>query len=102
MNRPQESVPYNARLVTELQKLVARGEGSNLEFKRKASYPEKIVREMVAFANARGGILLVGVGDDKTIPGLKYPEDESHVIQETLKQCRPKLPVTEQFIPIGN
>jgi predicted HTH transcriptional regulator len=102
MNRPQESVSYNARLVQELRKLVAQGEGGNLEFKRKASYPEKIVREMVAFANTRGGILLVGVGDDKTIPGLKYPEGESHVIQETLNTCRPKLPVSEQFIPIGN
>jgi predicted HTH transcriptional regulator len=102
MNKPQESVSYNARLVQDLRKLVAQGESGTLEFKRKASYPEKIVREMVAFANTKGGVVLVGVGDDKTIPGLKYPEGESHVIQETLKTCRPKLPVTEQFIPIGN
>jgi hypothetical protein len=46
--------------------------------------------------------LLLGVGDDKTLPGLKFPEDESHVVREALKRCRPKLPVTEQFIPIGD
>lgn len=57
---------------------------------------------MIAFANTNGGILLLGVGDDKTLPGLKFPEDESHVVQEALKKCRPKLPVEEQFIPIGN
>jgi predicted HTH transcriptional regulator len=40
----------------ELKTLVKRGEGANLEFKLKASHPEKIVREVVAFANTDGGI----------------------------------------------
>jgi predicted HTH transcriptional regulator len=102
MNRPQEASPYNSRQVQELQKLVQQGEGSRLEFKRKASHPEKILREMIAFANTKGGILLVGVGDDKTLPGLKYPEGESHVIREAIKKCRPALKFNETFIPIGN
>jgi predicted HTH transcriptional regulator len=102
MSRPQESVPYNARQVQDLKKLVMQGESATLEFKRKAAYPEKIVREMIAFANTRGGILLIGVGDDKTLPGLKYPEGESHVILEALKRCRPALHFKESFIPIGN
>jgi predicted HTH transcriptional regulator len=57
---------------------------------------------MIAFANAGGGILLVGVGDDGELAGLKHPEGDSHVIQQALKKCRPRLPVTETFIPIGN
>jgi hypothetical protein len=102
MNRPQESTSYNIRQVQDLRKLVAQGEGLHLEFKRKATYPEKIVREMIAFANTKGGILLVGVSDDKTLPGLKYPEGESHVIHEALKKCSPRLKVHESFIPIGS
>jgi hypothetical protein len=102
VKRPQESTTYNPRQVQELRKLVAQGEGLMLEFKRKAAYPDKIVREMIAFANTKGGVLLLGVGDDKTLPGLKFPEDESHVVQEAIKKCKPKLPVEEQFIPIGN
>lgn len=102
MNRPQESNPYNPRQVQALKKLVALGESGTLEFKRKAAYPEKIVREMIAFANTRGGVLLLGVGDDGSLAGLKFPEDESHVVQEALKKCRPRLPVKEEFIPIGN
>jgi predicted HTH transcriptional regulator len=98
----QESTSLNPRQVQDLRKLVAQGEGGRLEFKRKAAYPDKIVREMIAFANTNGGVLLLGVGDDKTLPGLKFPEDESHVVQEALKKCKPKLPVEEQFIPIGN
>jgi len=102
MNKPQEAQPLDQRQVQQLRKLVANGEGANLEFKRKAAYPEKIVREMIAFANTKGGILLVGISDDGTIPGLKYPEDESHVIHKALDQCKPPLPVKELFIPIGD
>lgn len=102
MNRPQESVSYNPRQVQELRKLVAQGEGGTLEFKRKAAFPEKIVREIIAFANTHGGVLLLGVGDDGSLPGLKFPEDESHVIQQALRKCTPKIALQETFIPIGN
>jgi len=98
----QELSVYNPGQVQQLKKLVAQGEGASLEFKRKATNPEKIIREMIAFANTSGGVLLVGIGDDRTIPGLKYPEDERHVIMEQLKNVRPALPVSETFIPIGN
>ncbi len=101
MNRPQETSTYHPRQVRDLKKVVARGEGSCLEFKRKAAYPDKIVREMIAFANAKGGTLLLGVSDDGGLAGLKHPEDESHVIQISLNKCHPRLPVTETFIPIG-
>jgi predicted HTH transcriptional regulator len=97
----QESLVYNPQLVRQLRNLVANGEGATLEFKRKASYPEKIVRGMIAFANTAGGVLLVGIGDDGSIPGLKYPEGESHVIMEALKKVRPLLPLKETFIPLG-
>jgi predicted HTH transcriptional regulator len=102
MNKLQESFPYNPQQVQELKKLVTQGEGQTLEFKRKAAHPEKIVREMIAFANSNGGILLLGVGDDGSIPGLKFPEDESHVMHNALKMCRPSLQFTEKFIPVGN
>lgn len=99
--KPQESFPIDQRQIRQLRNLVSMGEGYTLEFKRKAAFPEKVVREMIAFANSSGGILLVGIGDDRTIPGLKHPEDDAHVIREALKRCRPSLPVKETFIPIG-
>jgi len=102
MNRPQEAITFQARQVRELKKLVSTGESGTLEFKRKAAYPDKVVREMIAFANACGGTLLVGVGDDGDLAGLKHPEGESFVIQQSLAKCHPPLPVMETFIPIGN
>jgi hypothetical protein len=99
--KPQESFPIDERQLRQLRNLVSKGEGFQLEFKRKAAFPEKIVREMIAFANSKGGILLLGIGDDGSIPGLKHPEDESHVVMQALKKCKPQLPVRETFIPIG-
>ncbi len=102
MTRPHEAVTFQARQVRDLKQLVARGEGESLEFKRKAATPDKIVREMIAFANAGGGHLLVGISDDGEITGLKHPEDDAYVIQQSLQNCSPRLPVTETFIPLGN
>lgn len=97
----QEHAAFDIRRLRELKKLVAHGEGHNLEFKRKASFPEKIVREMVAFANAEGGTVLVGVDDDGTISGLRHPEGEAHVIRKALMLCRPLLQFSEEAIPVG-
>lgn len=102
MSRPQEASTFQFSQVRDLKKLVAHGEGASLEFKRKAAYPDKIVREMIAFANSKGGTLLVGISDEGDLAGLKYPEGESHVIQQSLRKCHPPLPVSETFIPIGN
>ena len=84
--KPQEAFPVDHKQIQHLKSLVAQGEGFHLEFKRKAAHPDKIVREMIAFANSKGGILLVGIGDEGTIPGLKYPEDDSHEIKKALRQ----------------
>jgi predicted HTH transcriptional regulator len=99
--KPQESASFNPQQFQQLKKLVSQGEGLTLEFKRKAAFPEKIVREIIAMANNKGGILLIGIGDDKSIPGLKHPEDDSHVLQKTLAHCKPAIVLEETFIPIG-
>ena len=96
-----EAVRLDDAQLFELKKLVFEGEGLQLEFKRKASYPEKIVRELIAFANTEGGTLLVGVDDDKTIPGVKYPDEESFSIQEAIKYCKPKLIFHESILAIS-
>lgn len=101
MTRAQESISFDLKEVQRLRTLVASGEGQTLEFKRKATYPDKIVREMIAFANTQGGILLIGVDDNGTLPGLKHPEEESYVIREALKKCKPFLSFSETFIPVS-
>ena len=46
----------------QLKLLLNEGEGLTVEFKEK--YTPKIDRDIVALANARGGVILLGVDDD--------------------------------------
>ncbi len=97
-----EQESFSAPRVLQLRYQVAEGEGQHLEFKRRASDPERIAREMVAFANSGGGTLLVGVADNGSIPGLKYPEEESYVIRRAIeKYIRPALPFSEEVIAVA-
>lgn len=78
--------------IAEVRKLIASGEGQHVEFKKKANHPEKIIKEVVAFANSSGGHLFVGVDDNGTISGLKYPEDDEFVLTKAIKElCKPMI-----------
>ncbi|WP_373513888.1 helix-turn-helix domain-containing protein [Persicitalea sp.] len=84
-----------------LRELVRQGEGDNLEFKLKSSHPEKIVREIVAFANSGGGKLLVGIGDDKTIKGLKYADEDEYILERAIQRlCTPEIPYRIERVPL--
>jgi predicted HTH transcriptional regulator len=70
----------------ELKQLVAQGEGSYIEFKKKAADPYKIMKEAVAFANSKGGWLFVGVADNGEIAGIKHPEGDHFTMKKALAE----------------
>lgn len=87
----------------EIKKLVFGGENYKVEFKKKLNHPEKVIREIVAFANSDGGHLFVGVDDDKTIAGLKYPEEEDFILRKTLKElCRPEVKFDAEVVKLND
>jgi predicted HTH transcriptional regulator len=63
-----------------IKKLILEGEGVSLDFKKTISSCEKIARTMTAFANNKGGRLLIGVADDGTIKGVKSEDEERYMI----------------------
>jgi len=65
---------------TELLEIIVNGENSGVEFKRDDIPPKKIARECVAFANLKGGMVLLGVEDNGTISGIKRPNCEEWVM----------------------
>jgi predicted HTH transcriptional regulator len=78
--------------LTELNKLIEDGENSQIEFKRKFSTPEKIAKEMVAFANTKGGYLLFGVDDDRKIVGVESEKEELELISTAARfYCEPEI-----------
>jgi ATP-dependent DNA helicase RecG len=54
----------------ELLELIANGENSGVEFKQDMIRPEQLAKEIVALANLKGGRILLGVADDKSIVGI--------------------------------
>ena len=85
----------------DLKKLVAEGEGLHIEFKRKVYYPQKILREVVAFVNTDGGKLCIGVADDGQIPGLKYPDEAIYMMETAMQDfCKPAVTYKIYKVPI--
>jgi len=67
-------------LKVELLETIANGENSGTEFKRDDCRPEQLAREVVAMANLRGGMILLGVEDDGSISGVQRPDLEEWVM----------------------
>lgn len=64
----------------ELRELIDSGESTTLEFKRKVTNPKKIAKEISAFANTKGGFLLIGVDDDGTLVGVASEKSELDIV----------------------
>ena len=82
-----------------IKKLIFEGEGVSLDFKKTITRAEKIAKTMVAFANNKGGSLLIGVADDGAIKGVKFEDEERYMITKAAEQyIRPVLdPVFEEI-----
>ena len=54
-------------------------EGTNIEFKeldrKTGKLPETMMREVVAFLNTDGGDIFIGIRNDRSIVGVKDPDD---------------------------
>ena len=86
----------------ELQRLILSGENDRVDFKQRVTQPEKIARTLVSFANARGGVILVGVKDNGTISGID-PEEEKHTLQLAADfYCDPPVKVKYEEVEEDN
>lgn len=77
--------------LSELQTLVARGEGEQLEFKKTLTHPHKIARTLVAFANTSGGTVLIGVLDNGLIGGVRDPYEEHFALRQAVALTDPPV-----------
>jgi len=75
-----------------IKRMIIEGEGVTLDFKKTITSSEKIAKTLVAFANNKGGRLLIGVLDDGTIKGVKSEDEEKYMITRAAGFfCRPAL-----------
>ena len=83
----------------DLIDLIEEGENIQCEFKRHFTTPEKIAREMIAFANTKGGYILFGIDDDKKIIGVESEKSEAEMINDAANNyCEPPLKFKINYI----
>ena len=71
--------------------LIREGEGLTVEFKEK--YTPRIDEDIVAFANGKGGSVLLGVRDDGGIVGDRLTNDLKARINSLARNCKPEISV---------
>ena len=91
--------------IDELKELCLCGETTKVQFKETFTSQKEVAKEMIAFANTKGGVILFGVQDKSGKPiGLSY--DEIQVISRELgnaanEQVRPTIYINTEVIRMG-
>lgn len=88
--------------LTKINEWLRKGEGPNIDFKLQITSPQKIARSITAFANSRGGILLVGINDQKQIIGVNTSEEEYELELASQNFCQPAIPLYYEEVLIQN
>ena len=79
--------------IDELERIISKGEGVQLDFKQTITSQRKIARTLAAFANNKGGKLLIGIKDNGAILGCNIDE-EMYMISEAAEHfCEPPVDV---------
>ena len=76
---------------TELLEIIANGENSGIEFKRDDLQNHLLAKELVAFSNFEGGMVLLGIEDDGTVSGLARANLEEWVMTACRDKIRPGI-----------
>lgn len=99
MNRNEHRRARNSLTVTpeQVKLLIHEGEGLTVEFKER--YTRRIDEDIVAFTNAKGGTLLLGVRDDGTVAGERLTNELKAKINSLARNCKPAIAV--DFSQVG-
>ena len=76
--------------LTELTEKIYLGEDSTIELKRELHHRESLAEEIAAFANANGGVILIGVDDDGEIIGMDR-QDLDRTERTVVEICRDNI-----------
>lgn len=83
----------------KLEEIIRNGENSGVEFKAQFDKPEDLAKEVVAFLNLKGGMLLLGVSDDGKIIGLETEGLEERIMNICRDLVNPSvIPFYEEIL----
>ncbi|MEA1869038.1 MAG: ATP-binding protein [Euryarchaeota archaeon] len=82
--------------VHDIDTLIALGEGFTTEFKRTGT--SNLGREICAFANATGGVILIGVADDGKITGVGNHNELKSRVQSIARSAEPPIVIDMESV----
>ena len=91
--------------LTELIEKIYLGEDSTIEFKRELPSRDDLADEIAAFANASGGVILIGVDDDSDIVGMDrqgLDSTEKTVVEICRDTIDPMVPIVTEKLRIDD
>lgn len=77
-----------------VKNLINSTENKTLDFKLKVTSTSKIARSLAAMANTEGGILIIGINDQKKVIGIDLNEERFMIDQANEKYCTPKVSIS--------
>lgn len=81
----------------QIEEILGKEEGHTLEFKGRMPRPMQLASAICAFANADGGIIIIGVNDKGEVLGLgEKSHDFERVIERVRDLCFPPIPIEAQ------
>jgi len=80
----------------ELHTILQSGEGYKIEFKRNVN--TDLSKELVAFANASGGRILIGIDDDGSMPGVTIDNSLKSKVEMMARDCDPAVVISTEAV----
>jgi len=77
-----------------IQDKILNGEGLTVDFKHSIADSYKIAKSLVSFANAVGGMLIIGVDDKGRVVGVDEEEETYMLDIAAQKYCKPNLEIS--------
>ena len=90
---------------TELIEKIMLGEDSIIEFKREMPHKNSLADEIAAFANTQGGMILIGIDDNREIVGIELQEldrAEKTVVEICNDSIEPTVPIFTEKLRIDD
>jgi predicted HTH transcriptional regulator len=80
--------------------LLKEEEGLKLEYKQQISSQEKIAKTLSAMSNTAGGMILIGISDQRKIIGIDPEEEQYMIVAANESFCMPKANLDLNVISI--
>jgi ATP-dependent DNA helicase RecG len=88
--------------LSELRDRIRRWEDLHTEFKLEIINPDDLSAEMVGFANADGGQLIIGVSEERQIVGLGEVDKVCQYVDNVaLNNCVPPITISQEIVADG-